>query len=241
MRKLVLVGVITLGVALPAWREVAAYDAVDVKDGGAVVGEVKFAGSPPPREKLAVNKDTEVCGKGEHLSESLIVGANGGVQNAVVYLTNISKGKALDGAVPNGGVDQNGCRYAPHVTLVPAKTNFNIVNNDGILHNIHTYSTKNKPVNLAQPKFKKTITQQFEQSEFIKVTCDAHGWMSGWIVVEDHPYYAVTDQSGAFKLADIPPGDYEVKVWHETLGEKTQKVSVKPKAETKATFELAKK
>jgi hypothetical protein len=96
-------------------------------------------------------------------------------------------------------------------------------------------------VNLAQPKFKKTITQQFEQPEFIKVTCDAHGWMSGWIVVEDHPYYAVTDQTGSFNLSNVPPGDYEVKVWHETLGEKTQKVSVKPKAETKATFELAKK
>jgi hypothetical protein len=125
--------------------------------------------------------------------------------------------------------------------FVPANTTFNINNRDGILHNIHTYSSKNKPVNLAQPKFKKTISQQFEQPEFIKVSCDAHTWMNGWVVVQEHPYYAVTDENGNFKLTDVPPGDYELKVWHETLGEKSQKVSVKAKAESKAAFELAKK
>ena len=220
---------------------VSAYDGVDVKDGGSIVGNVKFSGSPPPREKLAATKDVEVCGKGELLSESLVVGAGGGLQNAVVYITNISKGKALQPSTSNGHLDQNGCKYVPHVALVPTKTNLDILNSDGILHNIHTYSTKNKALNLAQPKFKKQMTQQFDQPEFIKVGCDAHGWMQGWVVVQDNPYYAVTDESGAFKLTDVPPGDYELKVWHETLGEKTQKVSVKAKGETSAAFELSKK
>ncbi len=241
MRKSVLIAALVLGGMLPAWHRAAAYDAVEVKDGGAIIGEVKFVGSPPPREKLAVNKDVEVCGKEEKLSESLVVGSNGGIQNAVVYVTNIAKGKALNGAAQNGGFDQNGCRYAPHIVLVPAKTTFNIQNSDGILHNIHTYSSKNKPVNLAQPKFKKIISQQFEQPEFIKVSCDAHTWMNGWVVVQEHPYYALTDVNGNFKLTDVPPGDYELKVWHEALGEKSQKVSVKAKAESKAAFELAKK
>jgi hypothetical protein len=241
MRKATFVGILVLAGMIPVADRADAYDAVDVKDGGAVAGEVKFVGSPPPRDKLAVNKDVEVCGKEEKLSETLVVGSNGGIQNAVVYLANISNGKPLNRTAQNGALDQNGCRYAPHVTLVPAKTSFNILNSDGILHNIHTYSTKNKPVNLAQPKFKKTITQQFEQPEFIKVGCDAHTWMSGWLVVQEHPYYAVTDQNGGFKLTDIPPGEYELKVWHETLGEKTQKVSVKPAAENKVVFELARK
>jgi len=114
-----------------------------------------------------------------------------------------------------------------------------INNDDGILHNIHTYSTKNPPVNMAQPKFKKTIEAKFDQPEVIKVTCDAHGWMQGWFISEDSPYYAKTDENGNYKLTDVPAGEYEVKVWQEKLGEKTTKVTVAAGAEAKADFELA--
>jgi len=81
-----------------------------------------------------------------------------------------------------------------------------ILNSDGILHNVHTTSTANPSFNQAQPKFKKTIEVKIEKPEFpIKVQCDAHGWMHAWWVSEDHPYYAVTDAKGAFKIADVPP------------------------------------
>jgi hypothetical protein len=138
-------------------------------------------------------------------------------------------------------LDQNGCEYVPHVRAFPAGSEVEIKNSDGILHNIHTYSEKNAPINRAQPKFKKVIKETFKAPEVVKVTCDAHNWMLGWFVVQDHPYYAVTDDKGAFKLTDVPPGDYELKVWHETLGEKTQKVTVGGGAEASANFELAAK
>ena len=216
-----------------------AYDGGAVTDGGSIAGQVKFQGTAPAPKKIEATKDKEVCGAHELKTEDLLVGSGGGVENAVVSITNITKGKPMPTDSPV--FDQKGCQYVPHVLLTPVGVAVKIVNDDGILHNIHTYSTKNPPVNMAQPKFKKTIEQKFDQPEAVRATCDAHGWMEGWIVVEANPYYAKTDASGNYKLTDVPPGDYEVKVWHEKLGEKTQKVTVPAKGEAKADFELAAK
>jgi plastocyanin len=178
-----------------------------------------------------------VCGTAQKTSPELVVGPDGGIKYAVVSIPGIAKGKPF----PTGKVvlDQKGCEYLPHVVLMPAGGEVDILNSDGILHNIHTYSEKNPPLNRAQPKFKKTMTEKFAQPERVKLSCDVHGWMTGWLVVEDNPYYAVTDDKGAFKLTDVPPGDYELKVWQEKLGEATQKVTVKPGADSAVTFELA--
>ena len=232
---LFLIGALTCS---SAWT----YEAMDVADGGTISGEVKFTGTPPARTKLEVSKDTEVCGKTEKWSEDLVVGENGGVQNAIVYLSNIEKGKKLEVPAENPVLDQDGCQYAPHVMAFPVGSSIDILNNDGVLHNIHTWSEKNPAFNKAQPKFRKKLTQKFDQPEMaFKVSCDAHGWMSGWFVVQDHPYYVITDNNGAFQLTDVPAGDYELKVWHETLGESTQNVSVTAKGDSKASFELAQK
>lgn len=216
-----------------------AYEVIDVKDGGTISGEVKFAGTPPTPEKVPVTKDQEVCGKTEKIDESLIVGENKGIQNVVVSIVDIQKGKKM----PETGatLDQKDCRYAPHVVLTPAGADLTILNSDGILHNIHSYSTKNPPFNKAQPKFKKEMKEKFSEPEMVRLACDAHAWMHGWVVVKDHPYYTVTDANGAFKLTEVPPGDYELRFWHETLGESTQKVSVKANGETKVAIEMAQK
>lgn len=216
-----------------------AYEAVEVTDGGIISGEVKFSGDLPKPEKIATTKDQEVCGKTEKVNETLLVGGNKGIENVVVSIVNIQKGKKM----PETSVtlDQKDCRYAPHVVLSPVGVDLSIVNSDGILHNIHTYSTKNPSFNKAQPKFKKEMKEKFAEPETVKLTCDAHGWMNGWLIVHEHPYYALTDASGAFKIADVPPGDYELKFWHEVLGEKTVKITVKAKEESKVSAEMAKK
>ena len=230
--------ILAAAVAALSWNVGAyAYEGGAVGNGGTIVGEVKVQGTAPAQKAIEVTKDKEVCGQHEIKTEDLIVGSNGGLANAVVSITNISKGKAMPADSPV--LDQKGCQYVPHVLLFPAGSTVKINNDDGILHNIHTYSTKNAPINMAQPKFKKTIETKFDQPEAIKVTCDAHGWMSGWFISEDNPYYVKTDAMGSFKLTDVPPGDYELKVWHEKLGEKTMKVTVSPGGETKASFELA--
>ncbi len=234
------VAVVAAATVLFGWRaQPSAYDAVEVKDGGTISGTVKFAGAPPARKPLDVTKDKEVCGKEKHLSWDLIVGPDKGIENAVVTLIDVKKGKKW----PSTKVtfDQRGCVYRPHVLVVPAGGDVEILNSDGILHNIHTYSKANPAINKAQPKFKKVLNEKFAKPEIIRVTCDAHAWMSGWLVVSDHPYAVVTDAKGAFTINDVPPGSYKLEVWQETLGKTVKGVTVKPKAETKLTIELAKK
>ena len=211
---------------------------IHAQDVGGLSGRITYAGSPPPKKKLDVTKDTEVCGKGEIYDESLVVGPDKGLKNAVVSVLGAKGGKFASQKVE---LDQKGCRYVPHVVVVPTTGQLDILNSDGILHNIHTHSTANPAVNVAQPKFKKVLTQKFTKPEIVKAACDAHAWMTGWIVVTDHPFVAVTDDKGNFAIKDLPPGSYKVEIWHETLGKQVKDVSIKAKEDAKLTLELAKK
>ena len=221
--------------ALPA-SGMAAYQGGDVKDGGTISGTVKFKGTAPAPKKLDVGKDKEVCGKSPKTDQSLVVN-NGNLVNAVVTITDIQKGKKIE--VKKVTLDQNGCEYHPHVLAFPVGTTVEILNPDGILHNVHSYSKVNSPFNQAQPKFKKTLEVKIDKPEAVEVKCDVHGWMHGWLVATETPYFAVTDGSGSFKLTDVPAGSYTVEVWHEKLGKSTQKVTVKAKEDAKVNFEVA--
>ncbi|MFQ5850956.1 MAG: carboxypeptidase regulatory-like domain-containing protein [Candidatus Binatia bacterium] len=192
-------------------------------------------------KKIAVTRDKKVCGKETKFIESLIVGGNGGVQNVVLYLADIKKGKKFATPSSDLQIDQRGCQFRPHVFIVPAGKSFDLINSDGILHNFRTNSTENPILNKAQPKFKKKLTIRINKPEIIRVNCDVHEWMNAWLVVTDHPYYALTDGSGSFKIADIPPGTYSLQLWHETLGRQTRKVTVKAGGDTQVAFELKKK
>jgi plastocyanin len=220
---------------LPA-SGMAQYAAGDVKDGGTISGTVKFKGTAPAPKKLDVGKDKEVCAKTPKMDQSLVVN-NGNIANAVVTITDIKKGKKIE--LKKVTLDQQGCEYKPHVLAFPAGSSVEILNPDGILHNIHSYSKVNSAFNIAQPKFKKSLEQKIDKPETFEIKCDVHGWMSGWLVATANPYYGVTDNSGSFKLTDVPAGAYTVEVWHEKLGKSTQKVTVKAKEDAKANFELA--
>lgn len=229
---------VILGASLVAPSYLLAYTGGDVKDGGSISGTVKFAGSAPAPKKLEVTKDKEVCAKGgEKVDKSLVV-SNGNLANAVVTITDIKTGKKVD--LKKVNLDQQNCEYHPHVLAFPVGSPVEINNPDGILHNVHSYSKVNPTFNIAQPKFKKTVEVKIEKPEAINVKCDVHGWMNGWLVATETPYVAVTDNSGAFKLTDVPAGTYTVEVWHETLGKSNQKVTVKAKEDAKANFELKK-
>ena len=202
--------------------------------GGTISGTVKYEGTAPAPKPVEVTKDKEVCGLHQHFQEDLVVGSDGGIANAVVIV------KGAKGDMKPGDVtfDQKGCDYVPHVLAFPAGSTVKIVNSDGILHNIHTYSTANPSFNMAQPKFKKVIEQKVEKPEVIKVTCDAHGWMHGWWVATDTPYFAVTDDKGNYTIKDVPAGDYTVEVWQEKLGTEDQKASVKDGATATTNFSM---
>ena len=219
--------------------ETAAYQTVEVTHSGTIKGKVTYAGAIPPKQKVAVTKDLQVCGAVEHYKEDLVVSQDKGLGNVVVSIANIRKGKAMDALGQTFELDQKGCLFIPHVTLVPVGKELHIVNGDGILHNVHTYSEKNSPVNIAQPRFKKRITQIFREPEIIRVACDVHNWMGAYIVVADHPYYAVTDEMGNFEVTRIPAGTYTLEYWQETLGKQTAEVTVPQGGAVEANFQFA--
>lgn len=208
---------------------------------GVLRGQVVFDGKPPVPQKLLVVKDAAVCGKIDHVDERLIVSGNGGIKNAVVYFSRVTgglpaqAGKTVSALGGEFVLDQRVCAYQPHVLIAPVNTPIQILNNDGVLHNIHSFSTKNPPINVAQPAFKKKMEISFQTPEAFAVKCDVHGWMSAWIFVVDHPYYAITDDEGRFVLTDIPPGSYTVHCWQEMLGEQTAQVIIGA-GETMQTF-----
>jgi len=235
MRKLTFALIMIAALALSV--NAMAYEAEAVSNGGTISGTVKLEGAAPAPKEIQVTKDKQVCGLMKHVEQDLVVGSDGGIANAVVAITDISKGAEMKPT--EAKFDQKGCQYEPHVLAVPAGSTVDVMNSDGILHNIHTYSTKNPPFNMAQPKFKKVIkVTSLSEPEVIKVTCDAHGWMNGWWYVAGNPYFAVTDDKGNFTIKDVPPGDYTVEVWQEKLGKADQKVSVKGGQATTANFAM---
>jgi plastocyanin len=223
-------GVLT-AVALAAGAMMLASGArqATAQGGGTVEVEVKYSGAPVV-EKLKVNKDTEKCGT-ETTIEKVVVGGNKGLANAVAAVPGAKGAKMVKGVI-----DQKGCKFVPHVVVMnPGE--LEIKNSDDILHNIHTYSTANPAINKAQPKFKKTMTEKFDKPEMIKVTCDVHSWMLGWVAVTPGPA-AVTDNNGVAKIDNVPAGKQKVEVWHETLGKQEKEVDVKAGATTKVSFEM---
>jgi plastocyanin len=202
--------------------------------GGTVEVEVKYSGAPVV-DKIKVNKDTEKCGT-EAVVEKVAVGPNKGLSNAVASVAGAKGTPTAKKAV----IDQKGCKFVPHVVaMTPGE--IEVKNSDDILHNIHTYSTANPPINKAQPKFKKVMTEKFEKPEIIKVTCDVHSWMLGWIAVMPHPYFGISDASGVAKIENVPAGKQTIEVWHETLGKVTKDVEVKPGQTAKVSVEMVKK
>ena len=203
--------------------------------GGTITGRILFDGDIPAPIHYTPSKDTQVCGTGDHVSDEMVVGADKGIGYAVVSLKNVDGGRM--NAQASVILDQQGCRFQPHVVLIPRGATLEILNNDKILHNVRTTSKKNPPFNKAQPKFLKKIKHTFKAApEKIKVQCDAHSWMSAWIVVQEHPFYAVTDASGQFTLTDVPAGNYTIESWHEKLGAQTATVTVPATGTVTADF-----
>lgn len=213
------------------------YQETTVASGGTIAGVVRFEGTPPPATTITIDKDTEICGTSK-TNEELLVSASGGIKNAVVSITDITSGKAF--AVSSTvTLDQSECAYVPHVLIGRVGRSIEVRNDDPLMHNVHSFTFDNPSINKAQPKDSPAITADLEFPETIQIGCDIHSWMNAWLVVTDHPYYVITGQDGSFNLDNVPPGTYEVEVWHETLGVSSQQVTVTAGGTTQATFSLA--
>jgi plastocyanin len=203
-------------------------------DAGTIAGEIKYTGKAPTSVTHKTGKFKKVCGP-EIPDESLIL-KNQNVKNVVVWLEG-KHAKKLKNKPGTYTIDQKKCAYSPHVLAMPQGSELKVLTSDPINHNIHTYSFDNDPINIMfLPN--QDYTQEMEEPEVIKVSCDLHGWMEAYIVVTPHSYFAMTQSDGAFEIKDVPPGKYTLKVWHESLGEESRKIKV-GEGVTKADFDFS--
>jgi hypothetical protein len=133
-------------------------------------------------------------------------------------------------------MDQKGCVFAPRMVVVPVGGTVEFLNSDRLLHNLHSVSKENATFNRTQPRGR-VVPITFTRPEIVAVTCDLHSWMKSWVVVAGHPFYAVTDAAGGFRIANVPPGNYKLRMWQEALGETTRNVVVGPQGGA-ATFDV---
>jgi hypothetical protein len=214
----------------------AEYQSGAVPDGGTIKGKIIYKGTVPTKTVLPT-KDKDTCG-GPRKDPLVIVGAGGEVQDAVVHLKEVAKGK--EWVKPKKvEINNHKCIFEPHVQAIPSGM-IDIVNSDPVLHNTHGYYGTNTAFNVALPVQGGRVTKPLRRPGLVRVDCDAHGWMEGWIYVVDNPYYAVTGADGTFSIADVPPGNYTLVVWQEHVGVTEMPVTVKAKETVQVPVELKK-
>jgi len=206
---------------------------------GTIKGNVRYAGAPVERKKISVTIDQYLCGK-EKEAGDLVLSPTNGISNAVVSLHGLPPGSKVPANATPVKMDQKQCVFVPRVVVVPVGGTVEFLNSDRLLHNVKSGGKDNPPFNRAQPHAR-SISIAFRSPELLRVDCDLHSWMRGWVVVAEHPYYAVTSEEGEFAFEKLPPGKYTLQVWQETLGMVTQEVTVAGESTHTFTVRMQKK
>ena len=194
---------------------------------GKITGTVQYTGPPVKPAEMKVTM--------KH-SEAVVVSEDKGLRFAVISVAGLEKKvepKQLT-------LDQKDCMYVPHVQAAVVGSKLAIQNSDPVLHNVHAYIGDDETAfNLAMPKKDQKIKKKLTDSGVMRIACDAgHTWMGAYVVVFEHPYFAVSDAKGEFVLNDVPVGEHKLELWHEKLGKQTKKVTVAKGQTVKVSFEV---
>ncbi len=240
MKKLAL----TLGLSIAsATGAMAAYKEKPVSNGGSIAGSVVFAGTPPTIKSQPIGKDNAVCGDGEVIPNPVSVGSDGALANVVVFLEKVKSGKAWP--KQDYAINQLKCTFEPYIQVMRKGAKLTIKNSDPVLHNVHPFEhvgdSRRTMFNLAQPKLGQVNVKKIKtrRGQVVELVCDAHAWMSGWLYVLEHPYFALVGADGSFKIDDVPPGKYKLKAWHPVLNFREQAVEVTAGGAATAKFSFA--
>jgi hypothetical protein len=207
---------------------------------GEISGKVTLKGTPPPEKKIEFDA---TCGKlhdKDVTTRHFVTGADGGLANVFVYIKEVPAGGKPSDKVPV--LDQSGCMYEPYVMGVVTNQKFKIKNSDPLMHNVHATpkAAGNKEFNIGQPVQGMESEKTFANREvLVRFKCDVHPWMFAYVGVMDHPFFAITDKDGKFKLpADLPAGKYTLVAYHLKAGEASQEVTVGDADKKEANFAL---
>ena len=203
--------------------------------GGSITGTITYEGKIPKLKKfdmaiepICVQKHETDPARFTGRSEALVLGESNTLGNIFVQVIAGLPEKEYSTPETPVVLDQNGCTYSPHVLALMVGQPLKFLNSDGVLHNLHTLPEENDEFNVTMPKFLKETIRTFEYAEgMFPIKCDVHPWMGGFVAVLDHPFFAVTQKDGVYKIEGLDPGDYEIEFWHEKLGIRNASVSVK--------------
>ncbi len=210
--------------------------------GGSISGTIKVKGDIPKDETRIVSKNAEQCGA-KMSAQKYVISSSGGVKWAVAMLAEAPKGGKAWGEVDLVYNNQD-CRFDPHILIAPTGGTLKVTNSDDMLHNANFSQVdgdkKKGIVNLALPRKGLVLENNriLRRPGLISVECDAHDFMQGYVWSLPHPYASITDENGGFKITDVPPGNYKLKVWHEGLGEQTVQVKVEEGQDAKVDVRL---
>jgi plastocyanin len=183
--------------------------------GGAVVGHVVLRGEPAPPVRLPVVKDRHACGDVVR-SEALVVAPDTRrVRNAVLWLDGVPAPEPRPGRA-EVALENRGCRFVPHVLTGRVGDELVVTNHDDVLHNLRAWLPDRRALfNVVQPLVGQVTRRALTQPGVVTLTCDTHVHMRGYLLVFDHPYFALTGADGAFQIPRVPAGTYRLTMWHE--------------------------
>jgi len=203
-----------------------------------ISGKIMFEGKAPKERRLRMGAD-KVC-KASHKKpvrgETVLVNSDSTLRNVIVYVKEGLRKKKFKAPSEKVVFNQKGCIYSPHVLGIQTGQELEVRNSDPTLHNVHSLSKKNPSFNVAQPIKGMKLTKKFAKPELFKVKCEVHSWMSAYIGVFSHPYFAVTGDDGSFSLEKLPAGEYTIEAWHEKYGTQTMNVSIGAKESKTVDF-----
>lgn len=222
----------------------AAESATEVASSSAsgIMGTVTFDGTPPKRIPIPTTSDQKCHGGEPVLSESEVVNEAGQVQNVFLYIENPPDGDYSPPSEPFY-LDQVGCAYTPHVFGLQSGQEMFVKNSDPTLHNVRSMSRTNRGFNMGMPegsdprKVKRTLKKE---EHHIRMKCDVHPWMTGYMFVMDHPFFSVSDENGAFEITGLPAGTYTLIAWHESWDEQEIEITVEDGKPLTADFTFSK-
>lgn len=201
-----------------------------IENPATITGTIRFTGTAPEPVRIDMSEEPACAEKHPQGAYKQIVKVNpdGTLQDVFIY---VKTGLPADLKFPTPTevvvIDQDGCRYHPHVMGIQLGQSLEIRNSDPLLHNINAKPVNQRGFNISQPVKGMKTTRRFSAPEvMVPVECDVHGWMSASIGVLEHPYFDTTGEEGTFTLDNLPPGEYVIEVWHEALGTQTQTVTV---------------
>ena len=172
-------------------------------------------------------------------TEEIVSDDAGNIANVFVY---VKEGAGSGHAAPSDAhlLDQAGCQYSPHISGMMVGQQLTIRNSDPTLHNVHAMPAANSEFNAGQPFQGMEMEHTFDEAEvMVPFKCDVHPWMNSYMAVLDHPFFGISGTDGAFGIDNLPAGDYVLEAWHETLGTKTQAVTVADGESVEVSFDFS--